>query len=110
MRSAFITLLAIGLAASSVRAQMLDPFLLQRTPATDKVYLEALKGTLFVTSTKKTGDMTEARLRSGFLIDKENRLAVTEFSALDGAGFQVLALAPLFIGGSLETSSQPYQD
>ena len=110
MRPAFIMLASFVLTASTVHAQMTDPFLLQRTPATDKVYLEAVKGTLFVSSTKKTGDMTEMRLRSGFLVDKDNRLAVTQFSALDGDGFKVTAIAPVFVGGVLETSSQPYQD
>ena len=110
MRPAFIVSAFFILAASSVRAQMPDPFLTQRTPATEKVYSEALKGTLFVSSTRKTGDMTENRLRSGFLIDKENRLAVTEFSALDGDGFKATVLAPMFVGPMLENVAKPYED
>ncbi|MFN0019162.1 MAG: trypsin-like peptidase domain-containing protein [Pirellulaceae bacterium] len=110
MRPGFIAIASFVLAASTVCAQVPDAFLLERTPATDKVYLEALKGTLFVSCTKKTGEMTENRLRSGFLIDKDNRLAVTQYSALAGEGFTVTVLAPLFIGGVLETRSTPYQE
>lgn len=110
MRTAVIVFALLGLSVSTLCAQIDDPFIMQRSPATEKVYLEALPGTLLICSTKKSEDSTENRLRTGFVIDKENRLALTQYSALAGEGFKVVALAPLYIGERLETSSGPYQE
>ena len=111
---ATLSVLALGLVSfvtlGAARGQGTDPFLLHKTPQTDKVFLEALKGTLFVGSFRKTGEMNESRLRSGFVIDKENRLAVTQYSALAEKGFTVTAMSPMFAGGMLENSSVPYQE
>src|SRR5258706_5617229 len=103
-------LLATGPWSAAALGQATDPFIIRKTPQTDKVYLEALKGTLFVGSHRKTGEMQESRLRSGFLIDKENRLALTQYSPLAEKGFQITVLTPVFAGGVLENSSTPYKD
>lgn len=105
-----VAIIVFGFAVGAAQAQLTDPFLIHKTPATDRVFLEALRGTLWVGSLRKTGDMQEVRLRSGFLIDKENRLAVTQYSALSGEGFQVKGMTPTFPGGMLENNSTPYKD